>query len=146
VGNACALLDKIGSVGLLALVWRSTPFPLRCIAFPYGFFVYRKLLRASLSVAQLYSVHSEMYASSLAFRLLRPRYHKMASLLVRFEENREMLPANVTAPKPRDARDIDKPVEESPYPDFGELDAPFAGLFTTESQTMCGASAPLHML
>jgi hypothetical protein len=88
------LLDKVGLAGLLALVWRSTPIPLRLIAFPYGIIVYGRFLGACYSLEGLDGMHREKYHYSLMFRLLRPRYHKVRSLLARFEKDDGALLAN----------------------------------------------------
>lgn len=80
-----SLLSRIGLTGLLALVWRSTPVALRLIAFPYGILVYGRFLGACDSLEGLDAMHCEKYRYSLMFRLLRPRYHKVRSLLTRFE-------------------------------------------------------------
>jgi hypothetical protein len=83
------LLERIGWARLLMVVWRSTPMSLRLFAFPYGAVVYGRLLGISYDLDQLLAVHCEKYSYSTAFRLLRPRYHKVKSLLTRFEETTE---------------------------------------------------------
>jgi hypothetical protein len=76
-----SLLEEVGWRGLMMVVWRATPFPLRLIALPYGVAVYRTLLATSDSLAFLQALHSEKYAASFWFRLLRPRYHRARLLL-----------------------------------------------------------------
>jgi len=83
-----SLLQKVGWRGLMVVVWRATPFPLRLLAFPYGVVVYRTLLAASDSVPCLQTLHREKYNSSLWFRLLRPRYHRAHSLLEELSRRR----------------------------------------------------------
>jgi hypothetical protein len=75
------LFDAVGWIGLLNLVWRATPFPLRLVALPYGVAVYRRLLIDSDSVACLFILHSRKYRDSLVFRICRPRYRKVHRLL-----------------------------------------------------------------
>ncbi len=79
--TAKSILDRIGWKGLCLIVWRSTPFPLRLISFFYGLAVYRRLLAASKNPFDLRTLHTDKYRSSPAFRLLRPRYHKVRQLL-----------------------------------------------------------------
>lgn len=79
--TAESILDRIGWKGLCLVVWRSTPFPLRLISFFYGLAVYRRLLAASRDPFDLHTLHMDKYRSSLAFRLLRPRYHRVRQLL-----------------------------------------------------------------
>ncbi|GEM_PF-1506042 len=79
--TAKSILDRIGWKGLCLVVWRSTPFPLRLISFFYGLAVYRKLLAASKDPFDLHTLHTDKYRCSLAFRLLRPRYHKVRRFL-----------------------------------------------------------------
>lgn len=69
------LLKEIGWKGLFLVVWRSTPFPLRLIALPYGLLVYRGLLANCNDPNSLYTLHVQKYQSSYVFKLLRPRYH-----------------------------------------------------------------------
>lgn len=79
--SAQTLLDRLGWGGLLLIVWRSTPFPLRIVALPYGLVTYRRLLAASYNAQSLRSLHAEEYQRSLVFRLLRPRYREVEPLL-----------------------------------------------------------------
>jgi hypothetical protein len=75
------IFDAIGWKRLCAIVWRAMPFPWRLIAFPYGVVVYRRLLTASDTLRYLRAMHAQEFNSSLAFRLLRPRYRKVEHLL-----------------------------------------------------------------
>jgi hypothetical protein len=79
--SARSLFERIGWRGLFLVVWRSTPFPLRLVAFPYGVLVYRSFLVACNKQDDLYTLHVDKYRSSWAFKLLRPRYHKVANVL-----------------------------------------------------------------
>ena len=81
-GRSRTILSRIHWWGLVALVWRSSPLLLRPICFPYGLVVYARLLAVSDSLMLLRTLHSEKYRSSMAFRLLRPRYHKVRRILV----------------------------------------------------------------
>ncbi|UCD48670.1 MAG: hypothetical protein JSW27_14185 [Phycisphaerales bacterium] len=76
-----SLFERIGWRGLCLVVWQSTPFPLRLIAFPYGVLVYRSLLNACNQADYLYTLHVEKYRSSWVFKLFRPRYHKVKAVL-----------------------------------------------------------------
>ena len=78
---ASSLFERIGWRGLFLVVWRSTPFPLRLVAFPYGVLVYHNLLTATSKPDYLYTLHVDKYQSSMAFKLLRPRYHRVAGVL-----------------------------------------------------------------
>jgi len=78
---ASSLFERIGWRGLFLLVWRSTPFPLRLVAFPYGVLVYRSFLVACSKSDYLYTLHVDKYRSSWVFKVLRPRYHKVTALL-----------------------------------------------------------------
>ena len=79
--RATSLFERIGWRGLFLVVWRSTPFPVRLVAFPYGVLVYRSLLDACNGSDDLYTLHVTKYQSSWVFKLLRPRYHKVATVL-----------------------------------------------------------------
>ena len=83
------LLKKIGWKGLFLVVWRSTPFPLRLIALPYGLLVYRGLLASCNDSNSLYTLHVQKYQSSYVFKLLRPRYHKVSGMLESLQRDRE---------------------------------------------------------
>jgi hypothetical protein len=76
-----SILDVLGWKRLCAVVWYATPFPWRLIGFPYGVLVYRRLLAASDTLRYLQALHAKEFDSSLLFRLLRPRYRKVAHLL-----------------------------------------------------------------
>jgi len=76
-----SILKTIGWRGLFLVVWRSTPLPLRVIAFPYGVLVYGKLLAACNNPQSLYTLHIDKYESSRMFKLLRPRYRKVENIL-----------------------------------------------------------------
>ena len=76
-----SILTTIGWSGLLRLVWCSTPVVLRLVALPYGLLVYRELLAASHCRQGLYIQHAQKYQSSFVFRVFRPRYHKVHSML-----------------------------------------------------------------
>jgi hypothetical protein len=76
-----SIYDVIGWQGLVNVVWYSTPSPVRIVALPYGLCVYRNCLKASSNLQQLLGLHSREYMSSKLFRLLRPRYHKVRSVL-----------------------------------------------------------------
>lgn len=72
-----SIYDVIGWSGLLNVVWYSTPLSLRLFAFPYGIRVYGNFLKGSSNLRQLLGIHTRRYMSSRAFRLFRPRYHKV---------------------------------------------------------------------
>ena len=76
-----SIYDEIGWTGLLYVVWSSTPPPVRLLALPYGLCVYRHALKASSNLQQLLGVHSREYMSSRLFRLLRPRFRRVRSVL-----------------------------------------------------------------
>lgn len=86
------LLEEVGWRGLVVVVWRATPFPLRLISLPYGVAVYRALLATSDSLACLHALHGDKYTSSLWFRLLRPRYRRVRPLLESLGLCREVRP------------------------------------------------------
>jgi len=75
---------RIGRIGLLKVVWKSTPFILRSVALPYGLHVYGSFLRSSCSLQDVLSLHSRKYMASRAFRLLRPRYHRARDVLAMY--------------------------------------------------------------
>jgi hypothetical protein len=75
------LFDVVGWRGLLAVVWRATPFPCRLVSWPYGLAVYRRLLIASDCLACLFVLHGQKYCDSLLFRVCRPRYREARRLL-----------------------------------------------------------------
>ena len=81
--TAPSILDRVGWKGLCLIVWRATPFPLRIVSFFYGLAVYRGMLGASRNFSDLRILHADRYRSSRAFRVLRPRYHKVRQLLER---------------------------------------------------------------
>jgi hypothetical protein len=76
-----SIYDVIGWMGLLNVVWSSTPVHIKLLALPYGLCVYRHALMASSTVQQLLGVHSREYMSSKMFRLLRPRFHLVKNVL-----------------------------------------------------------------
>ncbi len=76
-----SIYDVIGWTGLVNVVWHSTPSPVRIVALPYGLCVYRNCLKGSSNLQQLLGLHSREYMSSKLFRLLRPRYHRVKSVL-----------------------------------------------------------------
>jgi hypothetical protein len=76
-----SIYDVIGWTGLLNVVWSSTPYPMRVIALPYGLRTYGSLLKGSSNLQQLLGVHAREYMSSRLFRLLRPRFHRVKSVL-----------------------------------------------------------------
>ena len=76
-----SIYDEIGWTGLLNVVWNSTPYPLRFFALPYGLCIYGNLLKGSSNLQQLLGVHAREYMSSKLFRLFRPRYRKVKSVL-----------------------------------------------------------------
>jgi hypothetical protein len=76
-----SIYDKIGWTGLVNVVWKSMPYPLRIVALPYGLRVYRGFLKGSADLHQLLGVHSSEYMSSRVFRMLRPRYHRVKYIL-----------------------------------------------------------------
>jgi hypothetical protein len=79
-----SIYEKIGWKGLLNVVWKSTPYPLRLIGLPYSFCIYGSYLRRSRTIEDLLSLHSEKYTHSIVFRFLRPRYHDAKSLLLSY--------------------------------------------------------------
>lgn len=117
------LLEDVGLTGLMALVWRSIPLPLRVIAFPYAVVVYRRFLGTCYSLAQLRSMHSEKYARSLPFRLLRPRYRKVTRMLVHLERDRAARLADRAATNDglgtNGNRAVIRRVASQPQPDTG---------------------------
>jgi hypothetical protein len=76
-----SIYDVIGWTGLLNVVWRSTPYPMRVVALPYGLRIYGSFLKGSSNLQQLLGVHAREYMSSKWFRLLRPRFHRVRSVL-----------------------------------------------------------------
>lgn len=76
-----SIYDVIGWTGLVNVVWHSMPSPVRIVALPYGLCVYRNCLKGSSNLQQLLGLHSREYMSSKLFRLLRPRYHRVKSVL-----------------------------------------------------------------
>ena len=76
-----SIYDVIGWTGLLNVVWSSTPYPMRVIALPYGLRIYRDFLKGSSNLQQLLGVHAREYMSSKWFRLFRPRFHRVRSIL-----------------------------------------------------------------
>jgi len=76
-----SIYDEIGWRGLLNVVWKSTPYPLRLFALPYGLHIYRNFLKGSSNLEQLLGVHSTQYMYSRLFRMFRPRYHKVKYVL-----------------------------------------------------------------
>lgn len=76
-----SIYDVIGWTGLLNVVWSSTPYPMRVIALPYGLRIYRDFLKGSSNLQQLLGVHAREYMSSKWFRLFRPRFHRVRSVL-----------------------------------------------------------------
>jgi hypothetical protein len=76
-----SIYDVIGWTGLFNVVWSSTPYPLRVVALPYGLHIYGNLLRGSSNLQQLLGVHAREYMSSKWFRLFRPRFHRVKSVL-----------------------------------------------------------------
>ncbi|MHC4228270.1 MAG: hypothetical protein ACYSWW_10600 [Planctomycetota bacterium] len=76
-----SIYDVIGWTGLLNVVWRSTPYPVRVFALPYGLHIYGNLLKGSSNLEQLLGVHAREYMCSKLFRLFRPRYHRVKSVL-----------------------------------------------------------------
>ena len=76
-----SVYDVIGFSGLAYIIWKSAPFRLG-LATPYGLIVYYNILKHSSNLDDVLSGHSDYYINSRAFRLLRPRYHKLKKLLV----------------------------------------------------------------
>ena len=76
-----SIYDVIGWTGLLNVVWNSTPYPMRVIALPYGLRIYRDFLKGSSNLQQLLGVHAREYMSSKWFRIFRPRFHRVRSVL-----------------------------------------------------------------
>ncbi len=76
-----SIYDVIGWTGLLNVVWSSTPYPMRVFALPYGLRIYRDFLKGSSNLQQLLCVHAREYTSSKWFRLLRPRFRRVKSVL-----------------------------------------------------------------
>ena len=79
--KTASIYDVIGWTGLLNVVWNSTPYPMRVIALPYGLRIYRDFLKGSSNLQQLLGVHAREYMSSKWFRLFRPRFHRVRSVL-----------------------------------------------------------------
>jgi len=79
--NRTSIYDEIGWRGLLKVVWKSTPYPLRLFSLPYGLHIYGNFLKGSSNLEQLLGVHSSQYMSSKMFRLFRPRYRKVKYVL-----------------------------------------------------------------
>ena len=76
-----SIYDVIGWTGLFNVVWSSTPYPFRVVALPYGLRIYRNFLKGSSNLQQLLGVHAREYMSSKLFRLFRPRFHRVRSVL-----------------------------------------------------------------
>ena len=76
------LYQAIGPLRFVRIVWSATPFPARIVAWPYGAFVYRRMLRASRDLDELRSAHEQSYLVSPLFRVLRPRYTKVRQMLI----------------------------------------------------------------
>jgi len=76
-----SIYDVIGWTGLLNVVWSSTPYPMRVFALPYGLRIYRDFLKGSSNLQQLLGVHAREYMSSKWFRMFRPRFHRVRSVL-----------------------------------------------------------------
>jgi hypothetical protein len=79
-----SIYDIIGWTGLFRVVWNSTPPPVRLVALPYGLRIYGHFLKGSSNLQQLLGVHSREYMCSRLFRLLRPRYHRVKSVLLSY--------------------------------------------------------------
>ena len=76
-----SIYDVIGWTGLLTVVWSSTPYPMRVFALPYGLRIYGSFLKGSSNLQQLLGVHAREYMCSKLFRVLRPRFHRVRSVL-----------------------------------------------------------------
>jgi len=76
------ILDRLGWKGLVAVVWRSTPFPVRLIALPYGLAIYARFLAACQTIEEVRALHVRKCRSSRLFRALRPRFRLAKYLLV----------------------------------------------------------------
>ncbi len=76
-----SIYDVIGWTGLLNVVWRSTPYPMRVLALPYSLRIYGSFLKGSSNLQQLLGVHAREYMCSKLFRVLRPRFHRVRSVL-----------------------------------------------------------------
>jgi len=134
-GGGCpsrTLLDKAGLTGLITLVWHSIPLPLRLFAFPYAVVVYWRLLDICCTLDQLQLAHAEKYDSSLVFRLLRPRYHRITHLFARFVEDEDTL-AGGHAPS-GDGHQTSATSEEADCPESSDLDAFFDRLFVAQDE------------
>ena len=78
-----SIYNKIGFLGLLNVVWNSTPL-LDNILLPYNLAVYHNILKRSSKLEQVLDRHTSKYKHSLLFRLCRPRYHEARELLIKY--------------------------------------------------------------
>ncbi|MHA1395864.1 MAG: hypothetical protein ACTSRZ_20365 [Promethearchaeota archaeon] len=74
-----SIYKKIKFGGLIKIVWKSAP---NIFAFPYGLYEYRKILKKSSTLEEVFKLHSKKYFDSGLFRLGRPKYHKIKKILL----------------------------------------------------------------
>ena len=75
-----SIYDRIGSSGLLDIVWNSTPASLRW-GLLYGLKAYHGILSKSYTLDDVRWNHEEFYRDSRMFRVLRPRLRRVRVLL-----------------------------------------------------------------
>ncbi|MEX0920948.1 MAG: hypothetical protein WDZ62_01665 [Candidatus Pacearchaeota archaeon] len=81
--NHKSILEKIGHEGLVDVVWNSLPW-YKKTAFPFGVYgvnVYKKILAKSENIDEVFMGHSDEYAISQKFRLMRPKFRKVEKIL-----------------------------------------------------------------
>ena len=81
--------ERLGSWGIIRVVWCSIPWRFRLFAFPYCWFVYRRFMANSTNVGDLKSMHINHCYESRVFRLFRPRFHIVRGVLLSREVKRE---------------------------------------------------------
>lgn len=71
-----SIYDRIGTKGLLKIVFKATPFPFRFITWPYGLAVYRELTQQNYTLTDLQVAHETKCNESPLFRVkfIRPGY------------------------------------------------------------------------
>jgi len=75
------ILQRVGVVGLLRVVWATTPILFRMFSMPYSLVVYGDLLAHAKSLDELLLLHGDLYNESVLFRLLRPHYSSVRHVL-----------------------------------------------------------------
>ena len=75
------LLQGIGYKGLLKVAFMAPPLLIRPLALPYMLLTFRHFLMTSSSIRELWRLHDYNRQHSFLFRLLRPSYERVDTIL-----------------------------------------------------------------